>query len=131
MTRDKDRATAAFGRVELFSFLRFLARPLKGRSSTAVPATAATSRAVPLVSSVEEPGFSPASGGRLSRALAPVVTYGMRGSSRRRFPLSSASLSMTKPNGSGRRHPFLEKQIPRDARNDKPRGGRRRTTLCG
>jgi hypothetical protein len=53
----------AFGRVELFSFFRFVSRPSKGRSSTALAALLP----IPLdvfsadVISVEEPGFSPAS----------------------------------------------------------------------
>ncbi len=55
----------AFGRVELFSFFRFITRPprqargrlSKGRSSTALPSSdVATSDA----ETVEEPGFGPA-----------------------------------------------------------------------
>jgi hypothetical protein len=47
----------AFGRVELFSFFRFVTRPSKGRSSTVLPSSdVATSDA----ETVEEPGFNPA-----------------------------------------------------------------------
>ncbi len=74
----------AFGRAVSFFFSSRNAA-LHGRSSTVAPAPMAVSTTVPLAGSVEELGFSPASGAELSRALAPVPTKGMRGSSRRRL----------------------------------------------